>query len=155
MGTFFRITYDSQGGKTAEKATVNQKILTNILDGLNDDNWQYPISGKLRKLDEKFHHITIGTILRFFLHKNIKEGNLKSFARYIKKDDKLIIDQILVIDKYDDMSEDETRKAICDDVFQYFKEIILKYKDRFLDFDAVAFIPLFEERFEKIKNGNE
>ena len=38
-------------------------------------------------------------------------------------------------------------------IFLYFKEVILKYKDRFLDFDAVTFIPLLEERFEDIKNG--
>lgn len=60
---------------------------------------------------------------------------------------------MLTIDKYDDLSEDETRKALCDDIFLYFKEVILKYKDRFLDFDAVAFIPLLEERFGDIKNG--
>ena len=30
---------------------------------------------------------------------------------------------------------------------------VLKYKDRFLDFDAIAFIPLLEERFGDIKNG--
>lgn len=60
---------------------------------------------------------------------------------------------MLTIDKYDDLSEDETRKELCDDIFLYFKEVILKYKDRFLDFDAVTFIPLLEERFEDIKNG--
>lgn len=78
---------------------------------------------------------------------------MKSFYRYLKKDDKLIIDQMLTIDKYENLSEDETRKALCNDIFLYFKEVILKYKDRFLDFDAVAFIPLLEERFEDIKNG--
>ena len=73
--------------------------------------------------------------------------------RYLKKDDKLIIDQMLTIDKYEDLSEDETRKALCNDIFLYFKEVILKYKDRFLDFNIVAFIPLLEERFGDIKNG--
>lgn len=60
---------------------------------------------------------------------------------------------MLTIDKYEDLSAVDTRKALCDDIFLYFKEVILKYKDRFLDFDAVAFIPLLEERFEEIKNG--
>ena len=59
---------------------------------------------------------------------------------------------MLTIDKYEDLSEDETRKALCDDIFLYFKEVILKYKDRFLDFNAVAFIPLLETRFNEIKN---
>ena len=59
---------------------------------------------------------------------------------------------MLTIDKYDNLSESETRNALCDDIFLYFKEVILKYKDRFLDFDAVAFIPLLETRFNEIKN---
>jgi hypothetical protein len=153
MGIFLKITYDSQGGKSPEKAFTNQKVLDYIIDGLNDYPWQESISGKLTTLDQKFSHISLGTILRFFHLKNIEAGNLKSFARYIKKDDKLIIDQILILDKYENLSEDETRKALCDDILPYFKEIILKYKDHFLDFDVVAFIPLFEERFEKIKDG--
>ncbi|SHF61622.1 hypothetical protein [Chryseobacterium sp. OV279] len=154
MGIFLKITYDSQGGKTKEKAIINQNILDNILNSLNDYAWQDSISSKLTSLDPKYSHIALGTILRFFHLKNIEIGNLKSFARYAKKDDKLIIDQILIIDKYEDLSEDETRKALCDDVFLYFKEIILKYKDHFQDFDAVSFIPLLEERFKKIKEGN-
>ena len=153
MGIFLKITYESQGGKTAKKAFTNQKVLACIIDGLNDYPWQETISGKLTTLDQKYSHIALGAILRFFHLKNIEAGNLKSFARYLKKDDKLIIDQMLIIDKYENLSEDETRKALCEDIFLYFKEIILKYKDRFLDFDAVAFIPLLEERFEEIKNG--
>ncbi|SHF20806.1 hypothetical protein [Pedobacter caeni] len=153
MGIFLKITYDSQGGKTAEKAFTNQKVLDYIIDGLNNYSWQDSISVKLTTLDPKYSHIALGTILRFFHLKNIEAGNLKSFSRYIKKDDKLIIDQMLVIDKYEDLSEDETRKALCDDISLYFKEMILKYKDRFLDFDAVAFILLLEGKFEEIKEG--
>lgn len=153
MGIFIKITYQSQGGRTAEKAIVNQKILFSIIRGLNDYPWQESISSKLTSLDQKYSHIAIGAILRFFLLENIEIGNLKSFARYIKKDDKLIIDQMLMIDKYENLSEDETRKTLCCDIFLHFKEVILKYEDHFLDFDAVAFIPLLEKRFEEIKNG--
>lgn len=153
MGIFLQITYQSQGGKTAEKAFINQKVLDYIIDSLNDYPWQESISSRLTTLDQKYSHIAIGAILRFFLLKNIEIGNLKSFARYIKKDDKLIIDQMLVIDKYENLSEDETRETLCNDIFLYFKEIILKYQNRFLDFDVVLFIPLLEERFEEIKDG--
>ena len=104
------------------------------------------------RTSETAFNIAIDAILRFFLSENIEGGNLKSFYRYLKKDDKLIIDQMLTIDKYDNLSESETRNALCDDIFLYFKEVILKYKDRFLDFDAVAFIPLLETRFNEIKN---
>ena len=153
MGLFLRITFQSQGGRTPEKAFKNQKILDYIIDGLNDFDWQESNSAKLTTLDPQYSHIAIDAILRFFLSENIEGGNLKSFYRYLKKNDKLIIYQMLTIYKYDDLSEDETRKALCDDIFLYFKEVILKYKDRFLDFDAVAFIPLLEERFGDIKNG--
>ncbi len=155
MGLFLRITYQSQGGRTVEKAFINRKVLSYIIDGLNDGNWQDSISIKLTTLDPQYSHIAIDAILRFFLSENIEGGNLKSFYRYQKKDDKLIIDQMLTIDKYDDLSEDETRKALCDDIFLYFKDVILKYKDRFLDFDSVAFIPLLDERFVDIKNGKQ
>lgn len=151
MGLFLTITYQSQGGSTAEKAYRNQKVLSYIIDSLNDQFWQYPIAAKLRKLDEKYTHITLSTILRFFDQKNIDLGKLKSYARYFKKDDKLVIDQMLPLNKYETLSEDETRNALCDDIFDYFQEIILKYKDRFLDFDAVSFVPLLKQRFEEIK----
>lgn len=154
MGIFLQITYQSQGGYTAEKAVINQKILDYIIDGLNDGSWQEPISCELTTLNPQYSHIVLGTILRLFHLKNIETGNLKSFARYMKKDDKLIIDQMLVIDEYESLSEDETRKSLCNDIFLYFKDTILKYKDRFLDFNAVAFIPLLETRFNEIKNEN-
>lgn len=121
---------------------------------MNDYAWQDSISSKLTTLDPKYSHIALGTILRLFHLKNIEAGNLKSFARYVKKDDKLIIDQMLVIDKYEDLSENETREVFCNDILQYFKEVILKYKGHFQDFDAVSFIPLLEERFENIKESN-
>lgn len=149
MGLFLRITYQSQGGRTPEKALKNRKVLRYIIDGLNDGDWQDSISIKLTTHDPRYSHIAINAILRFFLSEHII---YKSFYRYLKKDDKLIIDQMLTIDKYDNLSESDTRKALCDDIFLYFKEVILKYKDRFLDFDAVAFIPLLETRFNEIKN---
>ena len=34
MGLFLRITYQSQGGRTAEKAFINRKVLGYIIDGL-------------------------------------------------------------------------------------------------------------------------
>ena len=50
MGIFLKITYQSQGGKTAEKAFTNQKVLSYIIDGLNDYPWQETISGRLTTL---------------------------------------------------------------------------------------------------------
>ncbi|MDM1352062.1 hypothetical protein HX014_15750 [Myroides marinus] len=151
MGLFLTSTVDSQGGSTREEAIINQDVICYITDALYDEDWQDSISGKIRDLNEEYHHITLGTILRLYRRENIEKGKLKSLFRYVKNDDKLIIDQMLDANKYDGLNEDETRIAMADDVFVYFKEIILKYKDRFLDFDAIAFIPLLEERFEEIK----
>lgn len=151
MGIFFKITCESQGAKTVEKAFINNSVLDYILNSLNDYTWQDQISSKLRTLNPQYSHITLGTILRLFLLNNIEAGNLKSFSRYIKKDDKLVIDQILVADKYESLSEDETRQAICDEVYNYFEEVILKNKAKFQDFDAATFVPLLKKRFQDIK----
>ena len=99
-----KITCDSQGGKAAEKATVNQGILDDVLDSLNDYAWQDRIAPQLRNLDAHFSHITLGVILRFYHMVNVEKGNLRSLARYIKKDDKLLVDQMLVVDEYEDLS---------------------------------------------------
>lgn len=64
-----------------------------------------------------------------------------------------MIDHILIANRYESLTVYETRKAICDDVFNYFEGIILKNKAKFQDFDAVAFIPLLKERFDEIKAG--
>lgn len=151
MGLFLKITSESQGAKKVEKAFINNSVIDYILDGLNDYTWQDQISSQLRAVNAQYSHITLGTILRLFLLKHIEAGNLKSFSRYVKKDDKLVIDQMLVADKYESLSEDETRRAICDDVYSYFEEVILKNKAKFQDFDAVAFVPLLKKRFQDIK----
>ncbi|SEK35266.1 hypothetical protein [Rhodococcus maanshanensis] len=155
MGIFLKITYDSQGGKTAEKATINQNILDGVLNSLNDYAWQDRIAPQLRNLDSQFSHIALGLILRFYHKINVEKGNLRSLARYIKKDDKLLVDQILVVDEYEDLSERGTRTQLCDDIVNHLEQALMRYKDRFQDFDAVAFIPLLRERFEEIKQqGN-
>jgi len=155
MGIFLKITCDSQGGKTAEKATVNQGILDDVLNGLNDYAWQDRISPQLRNLDAQFSHITLGLILRFYHKVNVEKGDLRSLARYIKKDDKLLVDQMLVVDEYEDLSEGETRTRLCGDIVSHLEQVLIRYSDRFRDFDAVAFIPLLGKRFAEIEqHGN-
>ncbi|MFG1784471.1 hypothetical protein ACGFIU_18690 [Rhodococcus oryzae] len=155
MGIFLKITYDSQGGKTAEKATINQGILDDILNSLNDYAWQDRIAPQLRNLDAQFSHIALGLILRFYHKVNVEKGNLRSLVRYIKKDDKLLVDQMLVVDEYEDLSEGETRVQLCDAIVSHLEQDLMRYRDRFQDFDAVAFIPMLRERFEEIKQqGN-
>lgn len=153
MGNFFRTVYESQGGRTPDTADKNQKTLAYVLDGLTDYDWQNSIVSQLNNVDIQYSQVSILCAFRLFLPENIQLGNLKSYYRYIKKDEELEIDQMLDIDNYETLSADDTRIALCDDIFEYISPIILKYKDRFLDFNAVAFIPLLKERFEFIKEG--
>ena len=60
---------------------------------------------------------------------------------------------MLVLNEYVNFQEDEMRSKLCDDIFIYLKEMLIKYKDRFQDFDAIAFITLLEEQIKKIKNN--
>jgi len=151
MGTFLKVTFEARYAGSEEKNKKKSKVVRYIADNLRDMTWQELISNQLRNLEG--HHTSLYIILRLFDIKDIEEGKLKSFARYKKKDDKLVIDQMLVLNKYADLPEDEMRKRLCDDVFAYLKEILKKYKDRFQDFDAIAFISLLEERINEIKEN--
>lgn len=149
MGIFLTIGLETQHTGSEEKNKLALKVLKYVTYNLRVDEWQESLSGQVRKLEG--HHITLRIVLRFFRQKNIQEGNLKSLFRYKKKDDKLVIDQMIIIDDYIGLPEDEMRVKMCDEIFEYAEGILIKYKDRFQDFDAITFIPLFKERIEKIK----
>jgi hypothetical protein len=150
MGLFLQLNYELRYAGTKSKNEVTQKVVGYVADNLRGMAWQESISNQLRK--EERHHITLGVILRLFDAKDIEKGKLKSYARYKQKEDKLVIDQMLVLNEYVDLQEDEMRKKLCDDIFGYLKEMLIKYKDRFQDFDAIAFIRLLKERIEEIKD---
>ncbi|MDR1178972.1 MAG: hypothetical protein LBK44_00575 [Spirochaetales bacterium] len=94
MGLFLKLNYELHYAGTKSKSEVTQKVVGYIADNLRDMAWQESISNQLRKVEK--HHTTVGIILRLFDIKDIEEGKLKSYARYMKNDDKLIIDQMLV-----------------------------------------------------------
>lgn len=151
MGLFFKITYEARYAGSFESNVKQIKVLDYIIDNMNNMNWQLSISNQLQKVDR--HHISLSIILRMFDIKHINEGNLKSYARYTKKEDSLHIDQMLALNDYVNLQEDEMRSKLCDDIFVYLKEMLIKYKDRFQDFDSIKFITILEERFNKIKNN--
>ena len=163
MGIFLKITYESRYAGNFENNVKQIKVARYIIDNLNDMIWQESISNQLQKIDR--HHISLSIILRLFDIKDIEKGKLKSYARYMQKKDELDIlqskvskanddiDQMLVLNKYVNLSEDEMRNELCNDIFIYLKELLIKYKDHFQDFDSVAFITLLENRIEKIKNN--
>lgn len=150
MGLFLKLNYELRYAGTKSKSDLTQKVVGYVADNIREMTWQESISNQLRKVER--HHTTLGVFLRLFDIKDIENGKLKSYARYKQKEDKLVIDQMLVLNKYVDLPENEMRKKICDDIFDYLKEILEKYKDRFQDFDAITFIPLLQERIEEIKD---
>lgn len=151
MGTFLKITYESRYAGNFENNVKQNKVLDYIIDNLNNIMWQEFISDQLQKIDK--HHTSLSIILRLFDIKDIEEGKLKSYVRYKQKEDKLVIDQMLVLNEYINFPEDEVRNKLCNDIFIYLKEMLIKYKDRFQDFNSVAFVPLLEKQIEKIKNN--
>lgn len=150
MGTFLKITYESRYAGNFEDNVKQIKVATYINDNLLNMAWQESISNQLQKVDR--HHTSLSIILRLFDIEDIEKGKLKSYARYYKKEDKLVIDQMLVLNEYVDLQECEMLNKLCNDIFVYLKEMLIKYKDRFQDFDAIAFIPLLEAQINKIKN---
>ncbi len=150
MGTFLSITSDSRYADSFENTVKQNKVLRYITHNLSNMMWQESISNKLQKIDK--HHTSLSILLRLFDIKNIEKGKLKSYARYSKKEDELEIEQMLALNEYLNLTEDEMRNKLCDDVFIYVKEMLIKYKKRFPDFDSIAFIPLLEERIKRIKN---
>ena len=150
MGTFLTITSEERYAGSFENNVKQAKVVSYISDNLQNMAWQESISNQLQKVDR--HHTSLSIILRLFNIKDIEKGKLKSYARYKQKEDRLAIDQMLVLNEYVDLQEYEMRNKLCNDIFVYLKEMLIKYKDRFQDFDAIAFIPLLEEQIEKIKN---
>lgn len=150
MGAFLSITYESRYAGDFENNVKQNKVLDYIIDNLNNMIWQEEIYAKLRKVEKQPDALFI--ILRLFSYNDIEKGNLKSYTRYKRSEEKLVIDQMFTIEEYIDFPEDEMRQKLCDDIFDYISMMLEKYKDRFHDFDAMAFIPLLKERISQIKN---
>ena len=60
---------------------------------------------------------------------------------------------MFALDDYLNLTEDEIRQKLCNDICSYVCEMLKKYKDRFQDFDAMVFIPLFKMQMDRIKNN--
>lgn len=151
MGTFLSITYELHFVETESKRKAIKRVVNYITDNLGDMIWQESISNQLRR--EERHHSTLFIVLRLFHKEEVEEGKLKSYARYKKKDDELIIDQMFVLSDYTDLAEDEMREKLCNDIYDYVSKMLEKYRKRFLDFDTMAFIPLLKEKMEQTKRN--
>ncbi len=152
MGVFLFSTYELDATGSVSQDKIFRKVLDYIIHNLNDVDWQESVSKKTQK-DTSSQRI-IKIYLRFFNKKRIEDNKLTSYTKYAKKEECLIVDPIFSLDKYAKLDEDKMRKEISDHVFAYLEEMLVKYKDKFKDFDAILFIDLLRERFENIKSNS-
>lgn len=150
MGVFLIITYDLRWAGSFEANVKQDKVVNYISANLGDMIWQDEISNQVQRIDK--NHISLAVVFRLFRREDIEKSGLKSYARYIQKKDILNIDQILALDEYIELSENEMRHQLCDTYFNRLEEILIKYKKRFQNLDPIAFIPLLRERILQIKN---
>ena len=85
----------------------------------------------------------------------------KTYARYYKKEEVieeytikkeyLHIDPVFIAEDYEELSNEEIHKKFCDDLYDLLAYYLLKYKKRFTDFDAEAFLPFLKKRLLSIK----
>ena len=140
MAVFFKILCEQHYPGTQLKLELLNRVVDYFMDNLQDTIWQNSISNKLCK--EGSNHNALLIVLRLFYESEIVEGNLKSYARYIKQKERLVIDQMLILDNFLKLSEDEMIDNLCDEVWLYVESCLRKYIGRFHDFDAAAFIPM-------------
>ncbi len=151
MGSFLSITSDTHYAKDIENVIKLAKVEHYITKYINDMKWQESISAQLREIDS--YHVSVSVILRLFRRDIIKDSNLKSITRYYKAKQRLRIDQMLDLDAYLDLPENEIRKRLCDDIFSYLEEMLKKYQKLLHNnLDVTILLPLLRERIEAIKN---
>lgn len=105
MAVFFKILCEQHYPGTQLKLELLNRVVDYFMDNLQDTIWQNSISNKLCK--EGSNHNALLIVLRLFYESEIVEGNLKSYARYIKQKERLVIDQMLILDNFLKLSEDE------------------------------------------------
>ena len=115
MGVFLVITYDSRWPGSFEANEKQNKVVNYISANLGDMIWQEEISNQVQRIDK--NHISLAVVFRLFRREDIEKSGLKSYARYIQKKDILNIDQILALEEYIELSEDEMRHQLCDVFF--------------------------------------
>ncbi|WP_028896567.1 hypothetical protein [Prevotella sp. HUN102] len=148
MVRFIKATYELHFIAVEQQRQIIKRAANDIIDNFNDWTWQNSIYDKLRKVEN--HNTSLLIVLRLFHQSEIEEGKLKSYTRYIKKKERLVIDQMLALDDYLNLTENEIRQKLCNDICNYVCDMLKKYKDQFCDFDAMSFIPLFKTQMDRI-----
>ena len=93
----------------------------------------------------------IAIYFRLFLQENL---TLKTYTKFSKQKEELIIDPIIIIDDYMNYNEEVIREKMADEVFSIFEYYLIKYEKHFKDFDVTNFLPFLKERITLVKYKN-
>ncbi|WP_156308937.1 HicA family toxin-antitoxin system [Sphingobacterium endophyticum] len=151
MGVFLFSTYELDSTGSGKHDKIFRKVLDYIIYSLNDAEWQEQVSKKVRTSSDS--HRIIKIYLRLYNKLRVEQNVLKSYSKFVTKDECLIVDPIFLLDKYINLGEEIIRKEISTNLLSYLEEILFKYKDRFKDFDVSNFIDPLRYRMEEIKSN--
>ena len=126
-------------------------VISYISHSLGDYNWQNSISKHFISSidsDKNVYRVYIAIYFRLFFQENL---NLKTYVKFSKQKEELIIDPIIIIDDYINYDECTMREKMADTVYSNFEHYLFKYKKHYNNFDAIKFLPFLKERIELIK----
>ena len=139
---------------TSSKKEEIFNVISDISHTLGDHNWQNSISKHFINnidADRNVYRPHIAIYFRLFLQENL---TLKTYTKFSKQKEELIIDPIIIIDDYMNYNEEVIREKMADEVFSIFEYYLIKYEKHFKDFDVTNFLPFLKERITLIKYKN-
>ena len=105
---------------TSAKKEEIFNVISDISHTLGDHNWQNSISKHFINnidADRNVYRPYIAIYFRLFLQENL---TLKTYTKFSKQKEELIIDPIIIIDDYMNYNEEVIRDKMADEVFFYF-----------------------------------
>ena len=146
---------DAIGGILIKEWKDKDKILRPAAEYPDEIFIQYP--DKVYDIMKFNYFEKVSLVIRVFP----RVTKCKTYARYYKKEEVigeytikkeyLHIDPVFIAEDYEELSNEEIHKKFCDDLYDLLTYYLLKYKKRFTDFDAEAFLPFLKERLLSIK----
>lgn len=149
MKSIIFLNIGSQLAYSERKCKIFYKNKSYIEDCLSDYEWQKSISEHFITVSNGVYNIFISLYFRFF---DKRASDLKSYAKFKTKEERLIMDMVFFIENYEVYDEDDMRIKLCEDILSFVDGSLKKYNKRFLNFDSEKFLPFFVERIENIKN---
>jgi len=146
---------DAIGGILIKEWKDKDKILRPAEEYSDEIFVQYP--DKVYDIMKFNYFKKVSLVIRVFP----RVTQCKTYARYYKKEEVireytikkeyLHIDPVFIAEDYEELSNEEIHRKFCDDLYDLLAYYLLKYKNRFTDFNAEAFLPFLKERLLSIK----